>query len=235
MRSDLAASVHLTMKSVLIFAARGYNPLLLMKSLAAISFFAFVAGITSAALGQGNEEHALSLTQPDNYTTANTGIGSNSKNSSGAAASSTPDETNVDGDDSIYRGSTRETENQMMRDEGPIHFKPRPREKAQEVDSKNLHTSGVDPKFQGSLLHSSLTSINDVGDKVSERAADKGDQKPAIPEPRDPRFRTRQLIFTPQGSDESKNKVNKADASADSSPSPSPSPSASASPDQSKR
>src|ERR1051325_7075231 len=44
------------------------------------------------------------------------------------------DESNTDArDDSLYRGRTSETANPMLRDEGPLHFKTRPKEKVQEV------------------------------------------------------------------------------------------------------
>ena len=199
-----------------------------MKSLAVISIFALFAGVTSTALGQS---HAVGLSQPDPYATSSTGIGTNSKNATGAAkANATPTENSVDGDDTLYRGSTQETENPMMRDEGPLHLKRHPREKAQEVDSKQLHTSGTDPKFQGNLLHSSVTSIEDVSDKAAAES-----KQAASKDQGDPRFRTRQLVFTPQADDESNKKEKKAGIKADSSPSPSPSPSASASPAQSKR
>ena len=100
-----------------------------------------------------------------------------------------------------------------MRDEGPLHFKTRPKEKIQEVDSlKKLSSSGTDPKFQGSLLHSGLSSIESLGEKANE--ADAADEV-------DPRFKTKRLTFTPVQSDEPKK------AKADSTPSPTPSPTAS--------
>jgi hypothetical protein len=111
----------------------------------------------------------------------------------------------------------------MSRDEGPLHFKPRAREKIQDVDSKKLHSSGVDPKFQGNLLHSSVTSIEDVGAK-----AEKVDQQPEAKDESDPRFRTRNLVFTPDKANDSRKKETP-QTNPDSSPSPSPSPTASAS------
>ena len=101
----------------------------------------------------------------------------------------------------------------MMRDEGPLHFKTRPKEKVQEVDSlKKLSSSGTDPKFQGSLLHSGLSSIESLGEKANE--ADAADEV-------DPRFTRKRLTFTPVQSGEPKK------AEADSTPSPTPSPTAS--------
>jgi hypothetical protein len=102
----------------------------------------------------------------------------------------------------------------MLRDEGPLHFKTRPKEKVQEVDSlKKLQSSGSDPKFQGNLLYSGVTSIENVTAKANEArdAADEGD----------PRFKTKRLTFTPDKNDEPKK------AQSDSSPSPTPSPTAS--------
>jgi hypothetical protein len=140
--------------------------------------------------------------------------GTGSSGSSSSSAAATPNESNTDGsDDTLYRGKTSETENPMMRDEGPLHFKTRPKEKIQEVDSlKKLSSSGTDPKFQGSLLHSGLSSIESLGEKANE--ADAADEV-------DPRFKTKRLTFTPVESDESKK------AKSDSTPSPTPSPTAS--------
>jgi hypothetical protein len=141
--------------------------------------------------------------------------GTGSSGSSSSSAAATPNESNTDGsDDTLYRGKTSETENPMMRDEGPLHFKTRPKEKVQEVDSlKKLPSSGTDPKFQGSLLHSGISSIESLGgEKANE--ADAADEV-------DPRFKTKRLTFTPVESDESKK------AKSDSTPSPTPSPTAS--------
>jgi len=102
----------------------------------------------------------------------------------------------------------------MARDEGPLHFKTRPKEKIQEVDSlKDLPSSGSDPKFQGSLLNSAVTEIEEVDEKANETrdAEDEGD----------PRFKTKRLVFTADKNDQSKQ------AQSDSTPSPTPSPTAS--------
>jgi len=143
-----------------------------------------------------------------------TGAYSSGTGSSSATSAATPNESNTDeSDDTLYRGKTSETENPMMRDEGPLHFKTRPKEKIQEVDSlKKLPSSGTDPKFQGSLLHSGISSIESLGEKANE--ADTADEV-------DPRFKTKRLTFKPVRSDEPKK------AKADSTPSPTPSPTAS--------
>ena len=142
------------------------------------------------------------------------GTNSSGTGSPSASSAATPNENNTDeSDDTLYRGKTSESENPMMRDEGPLHFKTRPKEKVQEVDSlKKLPSSGTDPKFQGSLLHSGLSSIESLGEKANE--ADAADEV-------DPRFKTKRLTFTPVQSDEPKK------AKADSTPSPTPSPTAS--------
>ncbi len=142
------------------------------------------------------------------------GTNSSETGSPSASSAATPNENNTDeSDDTLYRGKTSESENPMMRDEGPLHFKTRPKEKIQDVDSlKKLPTSGTDPKFQGSLLHSGLSSIESLGEKANE--ADAADEV-------DPRFKTKRLTFTPVQSDEPKK------AEADSTPSPTPSPTAS--------
>ena len=142
------------------------------------------------------------------------GTNSSGTGSPSASSAATPNENNTDeSDDTLYRGKTSESENPMMRDEGPLHFKTRPKEKIQEVDSlKKLSSSETDPKFQGSLLHSGLSSIESLGEKANE--ADAADEV-------DPRFKTKRLTFTPVQSDEPKK------AEADSTPSPTPSPTAS--------
>jgi hypothetical protein len=144
-----------------------------------------------------------------------TGAYSSGTGSTSPSSAATPNESNTDEtDDTLYRGKTSETENPMLRDEGPLHFKTRPKEKIQEVDSlKKLPSSGTDPKFQGSLLHSGLSSIESLGEKANE-ADDGADQV-------DPRFKTKRLTFKPVQSDESKK------AESDSTPSPTPSPTAS--------
>jgi hypothetical protein len=146
--------------------------------------------------------------------TASPGANSDESGLSSSSAAATPNENNTDeSDDALYRGKTSETENPMMRDEGPLHFKTRPKEKIQEVDSlKKLPSSGTDPKFQGSLLHSGISSIESLGEKANE--ADAADEV-------DPRFTRKRLTFTPAQSDEPKK------AEADSTPSPTPSPTAS--------
>jgi hypothetical protein len=140
----------------------------------------------------------------------NTGTGS-----TGASSAATPNENNTDeNDDALYRGKTGESENPMLRDEGALHFKKHPKEKIQEVESlKNLQSSKPDPKFQGSLLNSDVSSIEKVSEKANE-TRDAADEK-------DPRFKTKRLNFTPAKTDEPKK------AQSDSSPSPTPSPTAS--------
>ena len=134
---------------------------------------------------------------------------------SGAKPEGTPNENNTDeSDDTLYRGKTSESENPMAREEGRLHFKTRPKEKIQEVDSlKNLQSSRSDPKFQGSLLYSGATSIEHVTGKSNE-TPDAADEE-------DPRFKTKRLVFTADKKDESKQ------AKTDSTPSPTPSPTAS--------
>ena len=101
-----------------------------------------------------------------------------------------------------------------MRDEGRLHFKTRPKEKVQEVDSlKKLPSSGTDPKFQSNLLNSGVTSIENV--------TAKGDETRDAEDEGDPRFKTKRLVFTADKHAESKQ------AQSDSTPSPTPSATAS--------
>jgi hypothetical protein len=186
-----------------------------MKPATAFCIVVFAAGITWSALGQ--EPHALGLPDLGPYATTTTGIGTTSKNASGAAPSGTPDEESntAEHDDNLYRGKTSESENPMLRDEGPLHFKTRSKEKIQNVDSlKNLQSSGSDPKFQGSFINSGVGSVTKVAEKANE-----GREANQQPEDQgDPRFRARHLTFTPEKEDEPKK------VQADSSPSPTPSP-----------
>ena len=182
----------------------------LMKLPIASSIVALAIGIMSYAFA--GPAPASSGPSPDGL--ALPGTNSSGTGSPSASSAATPNENNTDeSDDTLYRGKTSESENPMMRDEGPLHFKTRPKEKIQDVDSlKKLPTSGTDPKFQGSLLHSGLSSIESLGEKANE--ADAADEV-------DPRFKTKRLTFTPVQSDEPKK------AKADSTPSPTPSPTAS--------
>ena len=188
-----------------------------MKLAAAFSILALGVGNSVSALGQTNPgDHALGLPSPGTYSSTTTGLGTNSNNSSGAAPSATPGEGKTDeNDDTLYRGKTTESEVPMLRDEGRLHFKTRPKEKVQEVDSlKNLQSSGSDTKFQGSLLHSSVTSVEDVSGKTEARkgAADEVNA----------RFKSKQLTFTPEKSEQPQK------AESESTPSPTPSATASA-------
>jgi hypothetical protein len=133
----------------------------------------------------------------------------------GAKTEGPPNENNTDAsDDTLYRGKTSESENPMAREEGRLHFKTRPKEKVQEVDSlKKLQSSGTDPKFQGNLLFSGPSSIEHITGEANE-TADAEDEG-------DPRFMTKRLVFTAEKKDESKQ------PQAASTPSPTPSPTAS--------
>src|SRR2546423_1245714 len=207
-----------------------------MKLLIASSTFAFAIGIMSDASagpapvsgGPGgvttqpvissptspSDRSTSGVTPPDTYSS---GTGSN-----GASSAATPDESNTEeSDDTLYRGKTTETSNPMVRDEGPLHFKTRPKEKIQEVDSpKNLPSSASDRKFQGSLLNSAVTDIENVSGKSNEAGDAAGEG--------DPRFKTKRLVFTADKNDESKQ------AQSDSTPSPTPSPTASPAANSSK-
>ncbi len=203
----------------------------LMKLPIAVSTFALAIGVMSYAFADpapvsgapGGVTTQPVISNPTSSTSDHstsgiappgTGAYSSGTGSSSATSAATPNESNTDeSDDTLYRGKTSETENPMMRDEGPLHFKTRPKEKVQEVDSlKKLSSSGTDPKFQGSLLHSGLSSIESLGEKANEAdAADEGD----------PRFKTKRLVFTADKHDEPKQ------AQSNSTPSPTPSPTAS--------
>jgi hypothetical protein len=202
-----------------------------MKAAAAFFILALAAGIASSALGQSSGDHALSLPGPGSYSTTNTGIGTNSKNANGADASGAPSEGKpVEEDESLYRGKTSEMESSMMRDEGMLHFKTRPKEKAQEIDSKKLFTSGADPKFQGSFITSGVSPIDKIGQKATETreaptpAPEVQGDPAAAPAPEvqgAPGHPRRHMTFDPEKTEDSKK------AESGSSPSPTASPSAS--------
>ena len=111
-----------------------------------------------------------------------------------------------------------------------LHFKTHPREKAQEIDSKKLFSSGSDPKFQGTFATSGVNSIENIGQKANDgreapAAASEAQGDPAVapaPEvqtaPSRPR---RHMTFDPEKKEDSKK------AEAASNPSPTASPSAS--------
>ena len=128
-----------------------------------------------------------------------------------------PDQDNADadvGDDSLYRGKTSEMETNLLRDEGPLHFKQKPKEKIQEIDSKKLFSTGTDPKFQSNLAISGVSSIDKVAAKANDQAAQAEEEG-------DPRFSGKHLTFKRQTDEKPKK------ATTDSSPSPTPSATAS--------
>ena len=148
------------------------------------------------------------------------------KTSTGSNDPDQPDDptlTRLKGNDSLAAGT-------MSRDEGQLTAKVLRREKISKVEStKQLHTSGTDPKFQGSLLHSSVGSILDVGEKANTNTTTNPDADNDVKDEGDPRFKAKRLVFTPMTDEESK-KSDSPKIKADASPSPSPSPSASVTP-----
>jgi hypothetical protein len=181
------------------------------------SSVALLATLLSLATGLNliAQGHAVGLPTGD-Y--ANTGIGTTSKNAgAGQPTDTTP--TNVEGDDSVVRLNTQQSlaGGAMSRDDGQLTFKRRAKENVSEVNStKELKSSRTDSKFQGSLLHSSVTSIDDVSTKTSQEGEG---QALASEQP------LRHKIFTSENGDESKK--DETHTKAESSPSPSPSPSVS--------
>ena len=155
--------------------------------------------------------------------------------SAGASTTSKPSkDDNKTSDDetdpNLQRLGTKDSLGEMSRDEGQLTRKLQRREKVTQVEStKQLPSSGTDPKFQGSLLHSSVTSIDDIGEKTNANVAEKTNAGADVQDEEDPRFRAKRLVFTPATGDESKKKDSPR-PKADSSPSPSPSASASATP-----
>ena len=192
-----------------------------MKAVGTWAVVGFAIGIGLTAFGQ---DPRSIIGQPA-YTTQSTGMGTTSQNATGAAPAGTPDQEKQteESDSSLYRGRTDEMESNMIRDEGMLHFKTRPKEKDQKVDSlKNLQSSGTDPKFQGEFAISGVNSINQIAAKANVERAPAAEGAPAQSEDRgDSRFARKHLTFTPQGDDKPKK------AEAESTPSPTPTPSAS--------
>jgi hypothetical protein len=185
------------------------KPLLVSMIVAAVAL-----AVSSRSIAQ---EHAVAL---PGTTTDRASVSANNQNATGANATPKSGDSSTE-DDTLYRGKTSDMQTTLIRDEGALHFKPRAKERIHEVDTlKDLQTSGSDPKFQGSLLHNGLTSIEDVGAKPVERAETQ--QSGA------PRTRRHQVFPVPNDSPKAESDQAKADSS------PSPSPSATASPTPSR-
>ena len=160
-----------------------------------------------------------------------TSAGANSSGSNSGSNSSTNSNPSYSGTDdpedaTLYRTKTEESlaSGAMSRDEGQLTAKPRRREKISVVDSTTkLPTTGTDPKFQGSLLHSSVTSIDDISPKTDE--AGNADQQDAQQDEVDPRFAKRRLVFKQQTTTADSKKKESSRPKADSSPSPTATPS----------
>ena len=205
--------------------------------------FAAVSGFTIPLLAQqpptpGNNYNPGPAASPGSGAISNP-FTTPTSDKSGASTRQKPEdaepETDKDtGDDTLYRMKTSNSlaPGAMGRDEGELTIKPRKRERVLEVDStKKLPSSGTDPKFQGSLLTSSVGSIDDLGAKTTddnqtetEAKAQDQDQDAG-----DPRFKTKRLVFKPAADTKEKTSGQRADSS------PSPSPSASGSPTPSNR
>lgn len=188
--------------------------------------FAITVALTYAAQAQ-----VTGYTNPTGGTSADpfgSAPGMNNGNN-GRPARQKPDgsdATNSDDtdDDTVYRLKTKDSlgAGSMSRDEGQLTAKQLRREKISKVEStKQLPTTGVDPKFQSNLLQSSVTSITDISQKANaeSKVIDEGD----------PRYKTKSLVFSPS-TEENANKKESPHPKADASPSPSPSPTASANP-----
>jgi hypothetical protein len=195
--------------------------------------FALTIGIILSASGQGsggttNPGGLLSATPPP-------GSGEPSERLDGASrqkpdASDNASESSGSSedvqDDTLTRLKTKDSlaPGAMGREEGQLTRKTRRRERVSEVEStKQLKTTGVDPKFQGSLLHSSVTSIEDVSQKASAKEADTETRAVAIG---DPRFEEKHLVLPHEEGVQPKNKKEKSHIdAAESSPSPTSTPS----------
>lgn len=176
-----------------------------------------VAAALAVSLRSVAQDHGVAL---PGTTADRANVSANNQNATGANATPKPGDSSTE-DDTLYRGKTSDMQTTLMRDEGALHFKPRAKEKIHEVDTlKDLQSSGSDPKFQGSLLHNSVTSIEDVGAKPIEG--------PKVPDSGGRPTRRHQVFPVPNDSPKTESDQAKAESS------PSPSPSASASPTPSR-
>lgn len=192
-----------------------------MKVLLAVAVLSFAVAFTSSAFAQLPD-----VSQPG-YTSQTTGLGTTSKNASGGAApSATPnEEANTDeSDNTLYHGKTTDMDNVLLRDDGMLHFKSRPKEKTQNVDSlKSLQSSGTDRKFQGELAISGVSSIDKVAAKSTQQREVQSDNGAVQNEPQaDSQLVLRHMTFPAPANEKTEKTQTK--------PSPSPTPSPSASP-----
>ncbi len=168
------------------------------------------------------------------------GMGAGSTSHPGKSSgsdSSEGDSSDVD-DPTLYRMKTKDSvaSGAMSRDDGELTRRLKKPEKVLNVEStKQLPTSKPDPKFEGSLLQSSVGSIRDVGAKTHLELQTKGDgsetenAEPPIKDEGEARFKARRLMLNPSTEEQTK-KTESPRTKADSSSSPSPSPSASVTP-----
>jgi hypothetical protein len=173
---------------------------------------------SSGANGAASSNSAANASESAN---SGSSSASNNSNNNNSGYTGTDDED----DPTLYRTKTKDglAVGSMSRDDGQLTAKPHRREKISVVDStKKLPTSGTDPKFQGSLLHSSVTSIDDISAKPDE--ASDADQQDAQQDEVDPRFTKRRLVFKPQTTAADSRKKESERAKADSSPSPTATP-----------
>jgi hypothetical protein len=187
--------------------------------------FAITVAVTCAAqaqvTGYANPSNGTS-TDPFGSAPGMGGANGNTKAARQRPGASDTDNSENSDDETVYRLKTKDSlgAGSMSRDEGQLTAKQLRREKMSKVEStKQLPTTGVDPKFQGNLLQSSVTSITDISQKANaeNKVINEGD----------PRFRSKALGFTPSTEEDAKKKEaprTKAETS------PSPSPTASANP-----
>lgn len=198
--------------------------------------FGFSFAIISGALGQGSVNYTANPSNPVSDLSAGglslPGAGASATGPASTGKDAADDENNPNlqrlrSKDSLAAGA-------MSRDEGQLTAKARRREKILQVEStKQLPTSGTDPRFQGSLLNSGLPSIQDTDEKANTNPRTNivagADADTGARDESDPRFKAKRLMFTPMTDDQSK-KTESPRTKADSSPSPSPSSTASATP-----
>ncbi len=222
--SPVRASNGLTSKSVDFDRGSLYSVSVLKSPVLPLVFAVAVSLIYSPKAGaQASGYGSTNGASADPFGSA---PGMNAQPSRPRANTNTPDagDSEDTNDDTLYRLKTKDSlgAGSMSRDEGQLTARQLRREKMLKVEStKQLPTSGTDPKFQTNLLHSGVTSINDITQKANT--------EPKVIDEGDPRFKAKSLVFSPSTEEEPKKKESPG-TKADASPSPSPSPTASAKP-----
>ncbi len=173
------------------------------------------AAVSPSATGSNTEPVISSAGSP-----SNSNFGTQT-----APTNTSPDSTSSSENNAGSSSSQDDQSNDLGKDaDGMPILKRKPGAEHERIielkDGQKLPTSGVDPKFQGSLLNTSVDSIESI---ALETNKDRGVGN------QDPRFKTKNLSLTKDSADMPK-KSEPVSARSNENPSPTPTPSATASP-----